>query len=63
MAPKQSLVTSDTLKTDLANVIPILKAIETVAPGHIPDDLVTKLEATLTNDLALDLLAKALNGK
>lgn len=61
MAPKSSLVTADTLRIDLSNVIPLLKAIEAVVPGHVPDELLAKLEATLGNDLALDLLAGALN--
>ena len=61
MPPKPSRATAETLRVDLANVIPFLRAIETVAPGHVPDELLSKLESTLGNELALDLLADALN--
>ncbi len=53
-------VTSDTLKQDLPQVVAFLRALEVVAPGRVPEELVAELDGVMRNQLALELLAQRL---
>ena len=60
MASATKPISTGDIAEDARNVVLFLKAIDSVLPSHIDDDLLSFLDGLNSNPMCLELLARAL---